>query len=140
MRICVCLLLMLLCACHRAPDEQRLRDAVRAMQQAMQAREPRAFMQHVASDFTAQQGEFDRQALHNLLRAQVLRNAAVGVSLGPLDVHVDGDRASVSLVATLTGGSGNVFPDRAGVYAITSAWRREGADWQCYNARWERKM
>jgi ketosteroid isomerase-like protein len=138
--IAVFALALLLAACHRPPDEQRIRDAIAAMQQAIEAGKPRAFIDYVTKDFTGNEGTVDRDGLMNILRAEVLRNERAGVTLGPIDVDVQGDRATVHVTATLTGGSGSLLPERASVYAITSGWRREGSDWRCYNAAWEQKL
>jgi ketosteroid isomerase-like protein len=127
-------------ACHRVPDERRIRDAMAAMQQAVQERNPRDFMRHVSADFTGNDGRLDHDALHNLLRAEVLRNESIGATLGPIDVELQGDRATVHVTATLTGGSGGWLPDRGAVYAITSGWRREGGQWRCYNATWTQRL
>ena len=131
---------LLLAACHRVPDEQRIRDAVAAMQAAVEARDPRGFMRFVSADFTGNDGQVDRDGLHNLLRAEVLRNESVGVTLGPIDVDLQGDRATVQVTATLTGGSGGLLPERGAIYAITSGWKREGSEWRCYNAAWQQKL
>ena len=136
----ICALVVLLAACHRAPDEQRIRDAVAAMQQAAEARPPRDFMAYVSSDFTGNDGAVDRNGLMNVLRAEVLRNEKVGVVLGPIDIDLQGDRATVRVTATLAGGSGGLLPEHASAYAITSGWRREGREWRCYNANWEQKL
>lgn len=132
--------MLLLTACHRVPDEQRIREAVAAMQTAMKTRDPRAFMAFVATDFTGNDGQVDRDGLHNLLRAQVLRNESVGVTLGPVNVDLQGDRATVHVTATFTGGSGGLLPERGSIYSITSGWRRDGAGWKCFNASWEQKL
>ncbi|MDE2084651.1 MAG: nuclear transport factor 2 family protein [Xanthomonadaceae bacterium] len=129
-----------LAACRHTPDEQRIREAVAAMRTAVEARDPRGFMQYVSTDFTGNDGQVDRDGLHNLLRAQVLRNESVGVTLGPIDVDLQGDRATVHVTATLTGGSGGWLPERGSIYSITSGWKREKGDWQCLNASWERKL
>jgi ketosteroid isomerase-like protein len=139
-RLPVLLLLLLAAACTRTPEEQRIRSTIATMQQAVEAREPRAFMAHVADDFIGNDAGFDREALHNLLRLQVLRNERINVALGPIDVELQGDRASVRVTATVTGGSGGLLPERGAVYAITSGWRKEGSQWRCINARWERQM
>ena len=130
------LLLLLLGACHHTPDEQRIRDAIAAMQHAVEAGKPRDFIAYVAKDFTGSDGTVDRDGLMNILRVEVLRNEHAGVTLGPIDVQMQGDRAVVHVTATLTGSAGGLLPDRASVYAITSGWRREGSDWRCYNASW----
>jgi ketosteroid isomerase-like protein len=132
--------ILAIAACHRVPDEQRIRATIDAMQAAVEARDPRAFMDHVSTDFTGNEGQVDRTSLHNLLRVQVFRNESIGVTLGPIDVTLQGDRATVHLVATLSGGSGNWLPERGAVLEITSGWRKQDGEWRCYNATWERKL
>jgi hypothetical protein len=139
-RLLAAIALFALAGCHRVPDEQRIRAAVAAMQQALETRAPRDFMAYVAADFTGQDGRFDRDGLHNLLRLEVLRNDRVGVTLGPIDVELQDDRAIVHVTATFTGGSGGLLPERGSIYAITSGWRKQGGEWRCYNASWTQKL
>jgi hypothetical protein len=129
-----------LAACSRTPDDQRIRAHILAMQQAAEERNPRQFLEHVASDFSGNQGSVDREGLHDLLRAIVLRNEKVGVSLGPIEVEVDGNRATASLIATLTGGQGGLLPEHGAIYSIKSGWRRDGKDWICFAATWDQKL
>jgi len=75
-------LILLLAGCARKPDEQRIRDAVSAMQAAMEGADPHAFMSHVTTDFTGNDGTVDRDGLANLLRVVALRNQKIGVTLG----------------------------------------------------------
>lgn len=139
--LCLLCLATLPGGCHRTPDEQRIRNAVAAMQQALEARRPRDFMAYVADDFVGNDGRVDRDALHNLLRLEVLRNDRIGVTLGPLDIDLQGDRAIVHVSATFTGASaGGMLPERGAIYTFTSGWRREDGDWLCYNASWKRKL
>ena len=60
--------------------------------------------------------------------------------LGPIDVQMQGSRATVHVTATLTGGSGGLLPEHGAIYAITSGWKKDGSDWRCYNASWEQKL
>lgn len=131
------LALILLAACSRTPEEQRIREAIAAMQKAVEAREPRTFMKYVADDFTGSKGSVDRTQLHNLMRAQFLRNEAVGVTLGPIDVELVGKRATATVTATLTGGSGGWLPERGGAYRFTTGWKDDGGTWRCISAEWE---
>ena len=126
----------ILAACQRESPEQALREQVHRMQAAAEARDPSAFIDAVAEDFSGNSG-MDRAALHNLLRMQLLGNAKVGVTTGPLQVEMQGDRARVSFSAVLTGGSGRFLPDAAQSYAITTGWRLEDGDWRLYYAQWE---
>jgi len=131
---------LLVGACSRTPDDTLIRDTVASMQTAMEGSSPRDFMKHVTADFTGNAGSVDHDGLHNLLRAIVLRNEKIGVTLGPIDVEVQGSRATLHVTATLTGGAGGLLPERGAIYAITSGWRKEGRDWLCYNAQWEQKL
>ena len=140
MKRALLVVLMLLVACHRTPDEQRIRESIAAMQQAIEAGKPRDFMAYVSNDFTGNDGSVDREGLMNILRVEVLRNEHAGATLGPIEIDLQGSRATVRVTVTLTGGSGGLLPERGAVYSITSGWRREGNDWRCYNAAWEQKL
>lgn len=132
------LALLLAAACARTPEEQRIREAIAAMRKAVEAREPRTFMRYVADDFTGSKGSVDRAQLHNLMRAQFLRNEAVGVTLGPIDVALFDKRATATVTATLTGGSGEGWlPERGGAYRFTTGWKDVGGEWRCISAEWE---
>jgi hypothetical protein len=132
--------ILLTAACHRTPDEQQIRETMVSMEQALEHHEPKAFMAHIADDFVGKDAEFDRAALANLLRIEVLSNESVGVALGPIDIDLQGDRASAQVMATFTGGSGGLLPERGSIYSITSWWKRQGRDWICYSAHWEQKL
>ncbi len=136
----VCAALIALVACSRTPDDQRIRADIQAMQRAAEERNPRQFLEHVASDFSGNQGGLDREDLGNLIRMIVLRNEKVGVTLGPIDIDVQGDRATARLIATLTGGQGGLIPERGAIYSINSGWRRDGKDWICFAATWDQKL
>ncbi len=132
--------MLALAACSRTPDDQRIRAHIQAMQQAAEQRNPRQFLEHVASDFSGNQGSVDREGLHDLLRAIVLRNDKIGVTLGPIDVDIQGNRATASLIVTLTGGQGGLLPEHGAIYSIKSGWRRDGKDWICFAATWDEKL
>jgi hypothetical protein len=132
--------LVLVAGCSRTPDEERIRQTISAMRQAMEDRSPRAFVAHVSDDFIGNDANFDRDALANLLRVEVLRNDSIGVVLGPIDVEMQGDRATARLTATFTGGSGGLLPERGSVYTITSGWKRSGKDWVCFSAKWQQNL
>ncbi|SEL06101.1 hypothetical protein SAMN05428989_1338 [Pseudoxanthomonas sp. GM95] len=130
-------LLAVCVACSRPDPEARLRADIAAMQQDIQARKPGEVMDRVAEDF-AGNGGMDREGLHNLLRVQFLANADVGATIGPMEVTLQGDHATVRFSALLTGGSGRWIPDQAGAYQVTTGWRLEGGDWKLYTAQWSR--
>ena len=134
-------LLMLVCVagCADTPDEARLRASIDEMQAAVQERRPGDFMEFVTEDFIGDRG-LDRAALHNLLRAQLLRNASIGATRGPLEITLQGERASVDFSVVLTGGAGGLVPERAEGYSIKTGWRIEDDEWRLFLAEWEPKL
>ena len=129
-------LAILLMACTRTPPEQRLREQLSAMQAALEDRRPGDFIEGVAADFTGD-GGMDRAALQHLVRAQVLANADIGLALGPAEIELQGDRATVRFSAVASGGSGRFLPERAQAYQVTSGWRDEDGNWRLYYAEWK---
>jgi hypothetical protein len=126
----------LLSGCESPPAEQRLRETIDAMERAVVERRPGDFMESVAADF-AGNGNIDRAAVHNLLRAQLLRNAEIGVTRGPLEVELQGNRARVRFKLVATGGSGGLIPERAQGYDFTTGWREEDGEWRLFLAEWK---
>ena len=129
-------LVLLLAGCARQLPEQRLRAQLSAMQEALEQRRAGDFIDGVASDFTGN-GGIDHVALQQLVRAQVLANSSIGLTLGPAEVEIVGDRATVRFSAVVTGGSGRFLPERAQAWEVTSGWRDEGGDWRLYYAQWK---
>ncbi|MEO6064574.1 MAG: hypothetical protein ABIP49_02170 [Lysobacterales bacterium] len=105
------------------------------MQAAAEAREPRAFIEHVSDDFIGSPGELDRDNLRNFLRGLLLGQQRVGVTLGPIEVKLYGDdRAHVETTALITGTRGALDGDSL---SIASDWRLDDGDWRCIAATWE---
>ena len=128
----------MLAACVRQPDTEAIRAAIASMADAAEAREGADVLEHISADFTGNDGEFDRQQLTRLLRAQLLASS-VGVRLGQVDVELSGERATARFDATLTDGSGRWIAERSAEVHFVTGWRREDGAWRCYNASWERR-
>lgn len=126
-------LALLLAACASDTPEQRLRDTIAAMEKAVESKAPGDFIEHVSADFSGDGGSFDRQSLRGFLTAQMMNKQAIGVTLGPLDVKVIGERAIVRVDALVTGGGG-VIPDSGEHLDIESGWKLVDGEWVCYSA------
>lgn len=135
-RILSILVLVLLAGCSKAPAETRLRERFEAMHTAVLERDPGGFIEGVAEDFVGN-GNADRAALHNILRMQLLRNAAIGANIGPLDIRIEGERATMDFTMVLTGGAGGMIPERANAWSVRSGWRDGEDGWQVYFAEWK---
>lgn len=127
-----------LAACRHAPPEQALRSTIAGMQVAAQAKDTDALFEPIAEDF-AGEGGMDRKDFRRYVTLVGFRQAKVGASLGPLDVKMFGDRATVTFTAALTGGPG-WLPEQAQVYQVQTGWRLEGNDWKLISAQWKPRL
>jgi ketosteroid isomerase-like protein len=131
-------LLLLATACNRTPPEQALRETIAKMQAAGEARDVDALFDPIAEDFAGSEG-MDRQAFRRYVTLMSMQNKSVGVTLGPIDVKLYGDRATASFTAAIRGGPG-LLPDQAQVYAIETGWRLEDGDWKLISATWKPQL
>ena len=109
------------------------------MQSAIEARDAGALDEHVAEDFIGPEG-MDRKDARRLAQVVFLRNRDVGAAIGPLQVSLQGDHATVRFSAALTGGSGALLPDSAQVYEVSTGWRMRGDAWELVSADWKPRM
>ena len=132
------LIMLGLSACVREPPEQRLRQAVVAMQEAVESGDAGDFMASVSPDFVGNNG-LDRDGLERMLKAQLLLNSKVGLQTGPLTVQMGEalDTATVRFTVLMVGGSGRFLPERGQMQEVVSGWRDEQGQWRVYSAQWE---
>jgi hypothetical protein len=131
------LLVWAFAGCHRAPAEQQVRKAIDAAAVAARANDTHGVLDVVSDDFTGSEGALDRHGLHQLLAVRALRQDKTGLLIGPISFEHRGDRIIAKFNLVLTGGKpGDLLPDQSAIYAMTTAWRREGSHWVCYNATW----
>lgn len=138
---CLALATWMFTACHRAPAEQQIREAIGAAATAARANDTHGALAVVSKDFSGNDGEMDRHGLRQLLAVRALRQDKTGVLVGPVSFEHSGDRIIAKFNLVLTGGKpGDLLPEQSAIYAMTTAWRLEGGDWRCYNARWQSKV
>lgn len=129
---------MVLAACQRTPPEQRLRATIAGLQSAIEQHDASALQDAMAEDFIGH-GGLDRDGARRMAVGTFLRYRDVGVSLGPLDIDLRQEHATVRFTAALTGGSG-ILPDSGQVYDVETGWRLEGGDWLLVNAQWKPRL
>ncbi len=120
-------------ACSEAGPEARIRASIEAMEAAIEARRPADFVDYVSEDFTGDHGQFDRRSLRGFLAGQLLGANTMQVVLGPPDITLHGERATVKLSALVSGG--RYLGDRNETLTIVSGWRLEDGEWLCYTAQ-----
>ncbi|MGH8124756.1 MAG: hypothetical protein ACREPK_02760 [Rhodanobacteraceae bacterium] len=135
---CLILALGTLASCRHTPAEQQIRRAIDSAVTAARANGVSGVLDMVSEDFVGNDGTLDRHGLHRLLALRALRQDRTGVLVGPISFeHRDG-RIIAKFNLVLTGGKpDDLLPRRSAIYAMTTAWRREGGHWICYNATWK---
>lgn len=121
--------------CARTDPELRLRESLGSLQAAIEARDVGAIDALLADDFIGPDA-MDRRGARRLAQLSFMRFKDVGVRLGPPDIRITGDRATVEFSAAMTGGSGALFPDSADVQQVRTAWRADGDEWRLLSAEW----
>lgn len=121
--------------CAKPAPEQALRDRIEKLQAAAMQKDAGAFFEHFADDFVGSDG-LDRENFRRYVQMIWLRHKDVGVQIGPLDMKVIEDRATVNFTVALTGGQG-LIPDQGQIYQVQTGWRLEDADWKLISATWK---
>jgi hypothetical protein len=132
-------LALFLGGCRHTPDETRVREAIAAMASAAEAGKAGEATESLSDDFDGNGGALDKKSLANMIRLVHLRGAHIGVTMGSIDVERRGERFVASFTVTLTSAS-NLLPDQLGVFKVESGWRKEGGEWHCYAATWEKSL
>ena len=128
--------LALAAGCSHPPAEEAIRGTIESMRTAAESRSASGVLDGIANDFTGNDGSVDRDGLARLLKLEFLRNQSIGVRLGPIDVKLDGDRATATFDMTVSDTSRRWLPSGRETFAVTTGWRRDGSRWVCINARW----
>lgn len=130
------LLVAALAGCSAPPDEAALRARITSLQEAIEARDAERLLDAVDPEFGGPEG-MDRDGLRRYATLMLLRQQNVGVTLGPVEVEVRGDRAAARFDAVVTG-SHRFIPEGVEARRVETVWRREGSDWVLVSADWSR--
>ena len=132
-------LLLMLClvlvSCSKPAPEQALRDSIGQLEQAAVAKDSSAFFEFFAEDFAGSEG-LDRDNFRRYVQLIWLQHKDIGVQMGPLDVKLMEDRATVNFTVALSGGKGFI-PDHGQIYQVQTGWRLEGEEWRLISATWK---
>ena len=127
-----------LSGCRKQPPEQALRNTITAMEAAAEAHDTDALFEPIAEDFSGSEG-MDRQAFRRYVTFMGMRSKSVAVQLGPLEVKLYEERASVAFTAALSGGEG-LLPSRVQVYDVDTGWRLDDGQWKLISAKWKPQL
>ncbi len=121
--------------CARSDPERELRATIGAMAAAIERRDPGAFLDALADDFTRESGAFGKNDAKRVLAGALLRHEKISVTAVVTDVRIDGERAFAKVRVAATGGAG-LLPERGQTWEFDCVWRREGGRWRVFNAEW----
>ena len=126
-------------ACSRKPPEMLLREQIATAQAAVKSRDAGALREVLADDFVGPDG-LDRSGAGRMAQGIFLRYRDIGVVIGPLDITMRDEFATVRFTAAARGGSGSVLPQSAQVYDVETGWRLISGEWRMTSARWQPKL
>ena len=131
--------LAVLAGCVQSDPEQALRASVSSLQAAVAARDAGAIEDRLAEDFVGPEG-LDRQGAQRMAQLVFLRHRQISATLGPLDVSMQDDHATVRFTAVLTGGAGGLLPETGQLYDVDTGWRLQDGNWKLTSAKWTPRL
>ena len=131
------LLLSGLCACSKPLTvEQQIIATIRDMEMKIEEGQRLSFMEHIAEDFSGQEGSMNREQVRVMVIFQLNRHQRLHAQLFPIHVSEAGeDRATARFRALVTGGP-NWIPESGQVFDFVTHWRFVDGDWELYSANW----
>jgi ketosteroid isomerase-like protein len=136
--VVVCLAVVM-AACGRSAPEERLRETMGELQAAIEKKDAAAVADVLAEDFIGP-GALDRAGARRMAQLMFLRHGSVGANVGPVAVEMQPGHATARFNVALTGGSGNLLPDAARLYDVTTGWREVDGEWRMTSVEWDARL
>lgn len=116
--------------------QQQVIAVIRNMEAQIEEGERRPFMNHVADEFSGQNGQLNRDQLRGMVIYQLNRYQRLSAQLFPIRVTETGEGlATATFRALVTGGAG-WLPENGQVYDFETHWTRQSGDWMLLKADW----
>jgi hypothetical protein len=136
-RIFGLLLMAVLFACSQPMTvEQQVIATIRKMEEKIEAGERRRFLEHIAADFTGQNGAMSREQVRALVVLQLNRHKRLQAQLFPIHVRETGENSATARFRALVTGGPSWIPESGQVYDFETSWRQEEGDWLLQAANW----
>ena len=134
------LLAAMAAGCSRAPPEQRLRETLDALHEAVERKDAAGVRDLLADDFVGPDA-LDRDGVRRMAQVLFLRHGRINANTGPVAIQMQPGHATARFSVAMTGGSGEqLLPEAARLYNVETGWREEGGEWRLTSARWEAKL
>jgi len=133
---------LLLGACSKETEEDKVKKVVTSVQQAAEAKKISAVLDHVAKTYRDPQGN-DYNGIKGLLAFYFFRHQKVSVYMPNIDIVVTGSTAKARFQTILTGrgtgeASGGILPEALGAFNFEVRLAKEDGTWMVTSATWER--
>lgn len=116
--------------------EQQIIATIRDMEAKIEDQQRRAFMEHIAEDFTGQNGAMNRDQVRALVVFQLNRHKNLQAQLFPIIVTASGEYSATAQFRALVTGGPNWLPDSGQVYDFVTHWRLRDDEWLLQSASW----
>ena len=129
---------LLLAGCGKDDPQARLQAAVEQLQQALEAKDPRAVMDLVDERFRMQ-GDLDARQARQTMMVVFQRYANIRIFAVGNNTRLDPDSPLTGFTdaQVLVTGAQGFIPERAEPYAVRIEWRVVDGDWKVYDLKWE---
>lgn len=126
-----------LAGCSEPPsDEIQLRQAVAAMEQAVEAKQSEPILDYLSKDFLGNT-TYRKANIRGMLLLHFRRNQHIHVYLRIASLTIKDDKAQMQCQVILAGRGEQVLPQRGRVLVIDSDWEKRDGDWRVMKARWQ---
>jgi ketosteroid isomerase-like protein len=145
MQTCAVFLAVLLAismsSCHIDTDQDKVKKVVHEVQQAAENKDIKQVLAHLSKTYKDPQGN-TYDDIKDLLLYYFFRHAKISIFITGLEVHVDGNRATASFQAVLSGRnkveSTDILPEALGAYNFDATLAKESGEWRIVSAKWDR--
>lgn len=130
-------LLGLLAACSKPLTvEQRVIAEIRDMEARIEEGERRAFLAHIADDFTGQDGMMTREQVRAMVVFQLNRHKNLQAQLFPIRVSEQGEGEATAKFRALVTGGESWIPENGQLFEFDTGWRLIDGEWMLVSANW----
>jgi len=127
----------LLAACGKPLSvEQRVIAEIRDMEARIEEGERRAFLAHIADDFTGQDGRMTREQVRAMVVFQLNRHKNLQAQLFPIRVSQQGEGEATAKFRALVTGGESWIPENGQLFEFDTGWRLIDGEWMLVSANW----
>ena len=128
--ITLLVILVFLPACSEPlPDETRLRQAVAAMEKAVEAKQTGPILDYLAKDFLGNE-MYHKANIRGILLLQFHQNRYIHVYLRIVELNIKDAQAHLQVQVILAGRDKKIIPEHARILVIDSDWLKRDGEWR----------